>query len=296
MAADYEMAMKKLIKTVVRTFYEPCHIVICDILLENVLLNDTEFCGKMKMLSREFNKLIIKLKEERIVKSEIKMETREDNKQYLKNVYFFDYAEVKDIVKYKIFQMTKSLEVKRNADEEAFYCKSCDKSFSALDAQACIVNFVFKCIFCKNDLVENVKNTNTDELGLKELLAKMNGIISLLKEADKFDIPTMDYFQVLELKKEKEKLENTVVEEKTGAPTPSSFLVETMQKDDDSDEFMVTKASPEQVNAQESFDQMVTVNGKPKKYSEICEIDLDQMTEDEYSLYYEIHMKNNPDS
>lgn len=293
MAAEYDPIMKKLIKIVVRTFYELSHVVICDILLENILLSDSEFCSKMKMLNREFNKLIIKLKEDRIVKSETKMETTENKKQNLKNVYFFDYAEVKDIIKYKIFRMTKALEIKRNFEEDAFYCPNCDRSFSALDAQACIVNFVFKCIFCKNDLVENLKKQTKDELDLKELLENLDEIISLLKEADKFEIPVIDYFQVLEMKKEKEKLMTLNKEEKQEEKTATSFPTDSIKMEEDSEEFYNTKAeSPEEYQNQTN-DQILTVNGEQKLYKDITESDIDMMTEDEYSLYYEIHMKNN---
>jgi transcription initiation factor TFIIE subunit alpha len=303
MIAEYEPIMKKLIKTVVRTFYEPYHAIICDILLESILLTDTEFCDKMKLLSREFNKLVIKLKEERLIKTEIKMETREDNKQYLKNVYFFDFAEVKDIVKYKIFKMTKALETKKIGEEEAFLCKNCDKKFSALDAQACISNYVFKCIFCKNDLIENVRESNGEELGLKELLKSLDEIIILLKEADKFNIPTMDYFQVLEIKKEKEsagKVESLAHAEN---PTPDSFLAENSAKVEDFGEVVMAKKESQFVKQdlpvikQNSLiieqDQILTVNGIQKKYSEVSETDLDLMNGDEYSLYYEIHQKYN---
>lgn len=295
MAADYEPVMKKLIKIIVRTFYDPCHVVICDILLESILLSDSEFCAKMKMLSREFNKLIIKLKEDRIIKSEIKMETTENKKQNLKNVYFFDFAEVKDIIKYKIFRMTKALEVQRNLDDDAFYCPNCERSFSALDAQACIVNFVFKCIFCKNDLIENIRKQDKDELDLKELLENLEEIIGLLKEADTFDIPTIDYFQVLELKKEKERPESINKEDKPEEKDPVSFLTDNFKVEDDSDDFISAKTDSPKEQTKQIEDQILTVNGISKKYQDITEADLDIMNEDEYSLYYEIHMKVNPE-
>ena len=99
---EYEPIMKKLLKLVVRSFYEPNHIVIMDIILENMLLSDVDFCGRMKMLSREFNKLIIRLKDDRLIKTDIKVESKEDNRQILKNIYFINYAEARDVIKYKI--------------------------------------------------------------------------------------------------------------------------------------------------------------------------------------------------
>lgn len=201
---EYDPIMKKLLKLVVRSFYEPHHVVIMDLLLENLLLSDEDFCGRMKMLSREFNKLIIRLKDDRLIKADIKVESKENNRQILRNVYFINYAEARDVIKYKIFKMTKSLEIKKTSDDEAFYCATCEKYFSSLDAQALVENYLFKCVFCKSELEECTHKSKDNEIDLKEVLQTLDGIIVMLKEAERYEIPSLDYFQILEIKKEKE--------------------------------------------------------------------------------------------
>lgn len=294
---DYEPVMKKLIKTVVRMFYDPQHAVIADILLESVLLSDSEFCAKMKMLSREFNKLIIKLKEDHLIKYDIKVEVQEDNKQLLRTVYFFNHAEVKDIIKYKIFRMTKILEEKMRVTEENFYCSTCDRTFSALDAQASMDGFVFKCIFCKNELQEHAAKVDQSEIDLKELMNSLSQVIDLLKVADSFKIPTLDYFQVLEMKKEKEKTETT---QALQGQTKASAVVELFETPDagngegEDDEFEDVAEPGEHTNTEAgSIDEFVLVNGAKRKFSEVTEEDKEAMDENEYTKYFEVYSKHN---
>lgn len=293
MSLEYEPTMKKLLKLVARSFYEPHHVVITDILLENMLLSDAEFCAKMKMLNREFNKLIIRLKDDRLIKSDIKVETKEDNKQVLKSVYFFNYAEIRDVIKYKIFKMTTALEIKQIAEEEAFYCQVCDRYFSALDAQALVENFSFKCIFCKTELQENTHKNNEKDIELKELLSDLKSIITLLKEAEKFDIPSMDYFQILELKKEKERSGNAMEASDMANKVleGNALKIELEQQDADSTEFSCMPELKANVKEKSSLEEFVTVNGKLKKLSEITEDDKDLMNEDEYTNYFEMYNK-----
>jgi len=294
MQNEYEEPMKKLIKTVIRTFYEPCHVVITDILLENILLSDTEFCHRMKMLNREFNKLMIRLKDDRLIKSDIKVEVKENNKQILKTIYFFNYAEVRDILKYKIFKMTKALEIKKTELDDSFYCSSCEKCFSALDAQASMDNFVFKCIFCGTELEENISKKGSGGIELKELLDSLDAIIKMLKDTEKFKIPTMDYFQILELKKEKEKAKSSL------QPTSAEDgkLAETkIQHDAEQDDYSSdsVKDVPYQIveSKTPSSEDYVTVNGVKRLYSSITEDDKEMMDEDEYTKYFEIYSKYN---
>lgn len=296
MNTPYCASMKKLIKTVVRTFYEPCHAIIVDILLENVMLSDSEFCDKMKMLSREFNKLIIKLKDDRLIKTEIKVEVKENNKQNLKMVYFFSFAEVRDIIKYKIFKMNKELEIKKKPASELFFCNLCNKSFSALDAQASMENFVFTCIFCKNELIENRIEEGKSGLDLKHMLNELNDIIVLLKEADKYDIPTLDYFQILEIKKNKEikvqpNLETKEMTKKeVNEPKPMPSKEETDSSDFEEVNILKEKKEIVQPNNENIY---LTVNNEKKLFSDITNDDLEMMNEHEYEKYFDVYSKIN---
>lgn len=286
---DYEPIMDKLIRKVVRKFYEPHHVVIADILLQNSLLYDVEICERMKMLSKEVNKLILKLKEDRIVKYETKVENREDNRQLLRTVYYINYAEVRDVIKYKIFKMTKSLEGNiRTAQTEGYVCKDCNREYSSLDAQCLMENYVFKCEDCKGDLVENKRDRSTDCMIYSNLMSELDDIVDLLKETDKFNIPSMDYFQVLEMKRDKEKGKVARKEEVHTAP------VSGVEEFDLSKSYIDVEAETPKPSV--FIEEFVTVNGVKKPFSEVTEEDKEVMNENEYEEYYAVYSRYYGDS
>lgn len=291
MDTECENTMKMLIQTVVRMFYEPAHVIITDILLENILLSDAELCSRMKMLGREFNRLIVRLKEDHLVRYDIKVDVQEDNRQVLRTVYFFNYAEVRDIVKYKIFKMTSNLEAKIKISSENFYCPVCDRVFSALDAQGAMEGFIFRCILCKSELVEHVEKSEDNSVSLKQLMSLLGPVISLLKEAEKFKIPSLDYFQMLEIKKEKDKAPGSVpIEEGSPATNLLEISTEKSPEDDEFDEKLETEENTKPEEAEVSVEK-VCVNGVLKQLSEITEEDEEAMNEEEYTRYFEICSK-----
>ncbi len=97
--------------------------------------------------------LVIKLKEDKLIKSEIKVEVGEDKKQMLRTMYFFNYAEVRNVIKYKIFKMTKILESKIKIKDECFYCHRCEISFTSLESQASMDDFVLYVSIVKVNLL-----------------------------------------------------------------------------------------------------------------------------------------------
>lgn len=286
--------MKKLIKRVVRSFYELHHVVIADILLEKVLLYDSEICDRMKMLSKEFNKLVLCLKEDRIIKFETKLETKDDNRQYLRTVYYINYAEVRDVIKYKIFKMANKLEENiKKSDMDGYKCLKCNKEFSVLDAQVLVDNYVFRCDECMGELVENNSDKSVDAQLHSLLMANLKEIIEILKETDKFNIPSMDYFQVLEYKREKEAAhvknevlqEESVVELNINDATDMSYTSILGVRHD-------VKAEDSDVETKQLTDH-VYVDGKRMLFKDITEDDKEKMSEEEYERYFEVYMRYN---
>lgn len=284
---DYEPVMNKLIKKVVRKFYEPHHVVIADILLQKTLLYDTELCERMKMLSKEVNRLIIRLKEDKIIKYETKVESRDDNGQVLRTVYYVNYAEARDVIKYKIFKMTKNLENSiRLGQAEGYVCVECEREYSSLDAQGLMENYVFKCEDCKGDLVENKKDRSEDCAMYSALMSELDDIVLLLKETDKFNIPSMDYFQVLEMKREKESRQAPVEkDEEEVEAVPAAVEEFELGKP-----YVTSEADGERGDVR--IEEYVTVNGVKKLFSDVTEDDKEMMNEEEYEEYYDVYSRH----
>merc|ERR1712025_272752 len=152
------------------------------------------------MMSKDFNRLIIKLREDKFIRQESKIETDQDGRQLMSQCYFIDYREVKDIIKYKVYKMSKIITTRENEDiadvNISYKCEKCDVKYSILEAQSLMKNFKFICPDCSSALVEN-KDENSFELH-SLMMKDLQNIIEMLKKADTYDIPTMDYFQVLE--------------------------------------------------------------------------------------------------
>lgn len=276
---EYLDPMKNLIKKVVKKFYEPHHIVLVNIILENILIYDSELQKKMKISTKEINRLLVSLKEDKIIKLESKVENQEDNRQYLRTVYYINFVEVRDIIKYKIYKITKKIEEDmKNSMKEGYVCKNCDKHFSALDAQCFMSNYIFKCDECGGDLIELQLMSYEDSLNVK-FMSSIQDIIELLKDIDKYEIPSMDFFQLSEFKKEISKKDIKV----------ESFKII------NEDEFKIKETNEEKQiihdNHEIDIDDVVYVNGKPKAYKDITDEDKEIMNEEEYEKYFEVFSK-----
>ena len=292
---EYETAMKNLIKYVMKVFYEPQHVDLMNILLEKTIATEEECCKIMKLLNREFNKIITKLKDDKLIKSEQKIISKDEIKNSLNTVYYLNYAEIKDIVKYKILKMTETIEKNITVKDDYFYCNTCKLSYSILDAQAYMDNFIFKCPICKNELIENVINLTNNCIDNKEFIQMLEPLINILKDVEQYKIPHMEYFQIRELKNTKEI--NTTKDQsnfyKDNSMLDNSIACyDITNKIDFSNEHTSLYDNGEIIkNELESTvsNVMVSVNGISKPFSEITDEDKDKMTEDEYIIYYNVY-------
>lgn len=329
----YVPLMQSLIRHVLRKFYEPHHCVIMDILLEHMLLKESELCANLKMLGREFNRLVIKLREDKLIKQESKIETGVDGRQLLTQCYFIDYREVKDIIKYKIYKMSNIITKRENQDISdvniSYKCNNCEIKYSILEVQSLMKNYQFICPDCSAVLVEN-KDENSLELH-SIMMNDLQEIIEMLKKADSLDIPTMDYFQVLEMKKRRDiDINSKKSQEKNILPDKSYEMPEKSEKDEstsifsqfetvgimnEENTFTFIKENSQNeenfsptteiinnnqnnntkhlVNEKKEKEWFVKVNGIEKLFSSITEEDQEKMTEQEYEEYFEIYAKQN---
>ncbi|EJW01418.1 hypothetical protein EDEG_03961 [Edhazardia aedis USNM 41457] len=203
---ECEKQMAELIKKTARMFYEPGAIVILDLLLSKLILFDYEICEKLKMLPKEFHKIIIKLKEDRLVCCESKIEN-ENGRSMTKTAYYLDYAKFKDTIKYKIFKMSKKIDEGGSKNRNiTYWCQICKKEFSLFEMQSLIDEyFKFKCDECCGAVAEKIQALNDNDLKLhKKVMEEVSDILELLKKLDKHNLQCLDYFQVLKLRKERE--------------------------------------------------------------------------------------------
>lgn len=189
----------------------------------------------------------------------------------------------------KFIKLQKKLEEDyKNSIKEGYYCTACDKQFSSLDAQIIMTNYIFKCDDCNGELVENGTINNLENLLNAKFMNSIQDIIILLKELDQFEIPSMDFFQLNEFKKEMlHKVEEN--EQPLEEITEEQFIINNDMHNED----IIIKQSSDEDIIKDTRNEMVTVKGISKMYSEITEEDKEQMDEDEYEKYFEVYSKYN---
>lgn len=269
----------KLIKHTTRLFYTPQHCVVMDILLSKLLLKDHEFLERLHILPKEFNKIVVKLKEDKLLKVENRIENV-DGRQFIKTIFYLDFCMIKDVIKYKLYKMT---QINKAVSIEMYICKSCEREYSILEAQTCIQNFKFVCVDC-HSLLEEKKCVEFDHIMHNKMMTHINEISKILQAIDKYEIQNIDYFQALKMREEREK--EVVVEDKKEVVIEN--VCDTFDDEDVSIPVPINKNKPR-------IEEKVMVNGVEKWIDDVDEHDKVIMTEDEYETYYEIYSKYNPE-
>lgn len=286
---EYENAMCSLIKYVVKVFYEPQHFVFINILLDNIILTDEDACKALKLLSREFNRITMRLKEDKFIKIDQKLKAQDEGKDILQNAYYINFAEVRNIIKYKMSKMVEIIEKNTATQEDSFFCKNCNKKYSVLEAQSMMVEFVFRCSICKGELVESTIVVTKDEVDNKTFVNKMEHLIKLLKATEAYKIPNMDYFQLTEYKKERKIKQDIDKKEKMTMSEHHNFS----EENEHQDTFFENPTDDSNKNDIKPVVDTLKIGSVDKKLHEITEKDIENMTEEEYLKYYELHESAN---
>lgn len=295
-SSEVQRLMTSIIRRMARMFYEDHHAVIMDIMLESHILEEEDLADKMKMLPRELNRLAFRLRDDRLLSAETVNDLKEDGRQVTTTKFFLDFRNIRDVVKYKIYIMTQTLEKKVREVEGAlgFGCPDCRQSYSLLEAQSylCRADFAFKCPQCGAELEE--KKSPANDLGespaslFSRLMEEVGPIIKDLKEIDHFGIPEMSRGKILFPSKAPalEDREAPRMEEPK-APAPQAKEPPLRREELIGLDEYTSKAS--EAPALHEISELVSVDGVPKKFSEVTESDKERMSDEEYERYFEIY-------
>lgn len=267
-----------LLKRTSRLFYSPHDCIILDILMSKTILTDSELLERLHVLPKEFNRLIVRLKEDKLVKIENKIENI-DGRQNVRTIYYLDWCIIKDVIKYKILKIS---EINHVVVSEMYVCKGCKTEFSILEAQSLMKNFSFVCNRCESFLEER----RADECDLtlhNKTMDYVAEILELLKKIDGHNVKNVDYFQAMKIREEREGQKVTII-------AKPNIL------DDDNDVDQVFCETFDDIKVVEkpakvSIKELVKVCGVDKCFDDITELDKQKMTVEEYEMYYEVYSK-----
>lgn len=265
--------LTNLLKRTSRLFYSPHDCVILDILMSKTILTDAELLERLHVLPKEFNRLIVRLKEDKLVKIENKIENVE-GRQNVKTIYYLDWCIIKDVIKYKVLKIS---QINHVIVSEMYVCKGCKAEFSILEAQALMRDFHFVCNRCEAFLEEK-RADDCDLTVHKRTMDYVKDILELLKQIDEFNVANIDYFQAMKIREEKEGQKEKVI---------------VKQEEEDEEVACETfeEVKPEEKPVEVGIKEIVVVCGVEKYFDEITEDDKQKMSVEEYEMYYDVYSK-----
>lgn len=293
-----------LVQRVTRMFYEPHHIVTMDIMLHHLALDEEELADKLKLLPREFNKIIVRLRDDKLLSSETTSDLKEDGKQVTKTKFFLDFQLIRDVVKYKIYTMTQRLEKRLRVSESTlgFGCPRCKTVYSILDAQSFLSteDYTFKCPECSASLVEKKEKEAEEKESISNVFSLMmeeiSPLINQLKEIDRLGIPEMLKGKII-------LPQGTPPAQKVpGEDAEKPCKEKAEEKTDPAPDLLIGLSNPEEETYSLSREEekqsgkapgeIVLVNGVEKAYEDVTESDKEVMADDEYEKYFELFEKH----
>ncbi|KFM59413.1 General transcription factor IIE subunit 1, partial [Stegodyphus mimosarum] len=183
-------ALKRLVRLVMRGFYNVEHVILMDMLIRNPCMKEDDLVELLKFERKQLRSVIAQLKNDRFVKVRLRMETGSDGKATRQNYYYINYKIFVNVLKYKLDHMRRKIETEErdSTSRASFKCTSCEKTFTDLEAdQLCdFMTGEFRCSFCDAPVIEDESALPKTDSRL--LLARFNEQIeplyNLLREVD----------------------------------------------------------------------------------------------------------------
>lgn len=182
--------LKKLAKYVMRGFYPVEHVLIVDLLVRNVIMKDDDLAELLKFDKKQLRIMLNKLKNDKLLKSTLRVETQADGKTNRHNYYFINYKVFVNVVKYKLDKMRQKIESReRESTSKALYrCVNCDKQYNEYDTGD-LMDFMtgeMKCTLCGAEVEEDETAAPEKDTYMQIALfnEQMRPLFDLLKEVE----------------------------------------------------------------------------------------------------------------
>ena len=182
--------LKRLVRYIAGGFYGKEHAIVIDLLIIHPCVKEDDILELLKFERKQLRALINTLKQDKLLKARMRVETDAEGKATRHNYYFINYSLFVNVVKYKLDHMRRKIETEQrdSANRSSYKCPSCEKTFTDLEADQLLdmVTKLFLCTYCKCEVEEQVsKETRTDS---KSLMVKYNEqlqpLFALLKEVE----------------------------------------------------------------------------------------------------------------
>ncbi|PJF16447.1 Transcription initiation factor IIE subunit alpha [Paramicrosporidium saccamoebae] len=166
-------------------------------------ISDEGAAERMQLMVKDVGKIAARLKEDRLIKSEVRLESRGlDERPFNRTFYYIDLAIFADVVKYRLHMMRKTLEdrVKNDVNEKGYHCVRCNRTYSVMDVGKLFnpTTNEFHCEVCSAELQSVDQSMLSADSGRQsKLIEQTNHILRLLRRIDEVQIPRFDPIEYL---------------------------------------------------------------------------------------------------
>ncbi|KAF7257955.1 hypothetical protein EG68_04807 [Paragonimus skrjabini miyazakii] len=191
-ASKLPACLKKLVRSIVRTFYSREHSIIVDLLVRNTIMKEEDLCERLRFEKKQLRQYLHTLKTDQFIKSKLQLETDVDGKTTKITHYFIEYQLFVNVVKYRLDQMQRRLEAeqRQSTSRASFRCASCRITYTDLEVDRLVSvdnPGRLECVYCRAEVTEEEDNVSRTDA--RALIAKFHHqvrdpIDAMLRECD----------------------------------------------------------------------------------------------------------------
>ncbi|KAH9505572.1 General transcription factor IIE subunit 1 [Bulinus truncatus] len=170
--------LKRLVRLIVRGFYTLEHAVVIDMLVRHPCVKEDDLAELLKFERKHLRSILNMLKNDKFLKSRMRVETDEEGKTTRHTFYFINYSVFVNVVKYKLDHMRRKIEMdeRDNTSRSSFICPACNKTYTDYEVGELLDPSTGElvCTFCPNNqvVVEDAKSVSTQDA--RTMLARFN--------------------------------------------------------------------------------------------------------------------------
>ncbi|KAL8789026.1 MAG: hypothetical protein Q9195_007046 [Heterodermia aff. obscurata] len=189
---------KTLIRSVARAFYETRQVLVIDALLVHSALTNEDLALLMGMQQKDLRKSLGRLKEDKMMATHSRQETREGQQRPVnKDYYYIDFHTTIDAIKYRVFNLTKKVQNMYQPSEERkdYHCPRCKANWTQIEVLDKFGPEGFECHRCGGVLErdERAAGEATGHEKHSKLMSQLSTLLKLLQQIDEEDIPRNDF-------------------------------------------------------------------------------------------------------
>lgn len=151
-------SLRRLVRSIMRGFYSVEQCIVVDMLIHTTIIREEDLAQKLRFDKRQLRQILNALKNDKLVRTRMRIETSSDEKTTRSNYYFIDYKLFVNVVKFKLDMMRRRLEAdqRETTSRYSFRCPECQKTFTDMDVQHLYDKDTdtLHCTYCRAEVAE----------------------------------------------------------------------------------------------------------------------------------------------